>query len=134
MRMLKMVSLAFLASSAMASSVTVSPNDPSGIVRSIVTNPAAKLNKVLITEIDGVLVHQHDGPYWLAPGKHQLKLAPVFSDLTGTVGSISNNHHKSHPLFELNVEQGKTYTLAAKQTDAHLNTWKAVIVSEKTTR
>ncbi len=119
---------------AFSSSVTVSPNEPSGKIRTIVSQPANKLFRVSISEIDGVLINNSNNAYWLAPGMHKIKLVPIFEHQTGTIKTTGKKSRTTHPLFELDVKEGRTYTLAAKLEGSRLYNWTAVVHKDEATK
>ena len=125
--------------------VTVSPSEPHGIVLVKQSNIPQNIFPVILTRIDGrnlpnTLADAGNlpiaglggslptsrGAFWLAPGKHQLRVMPVFSEHANALHGVSRRRHQPGNL-SVEIEEGKRYLIGAKLEGPTFNDWQPIV-------
>lgn len=114
-----------------ANTPTVSPSEPHGIV-SMQTYTSGRIHPLVVVEIDGVnmLNRSTTATFWLAPGTHTLRVLALIREPTH-LPSIPDPDHTGYPEHDLTleIEEGKHYRIAAKETGPSAIDWEPVLVS-----
>ena len=137
--------LSFVPAACATQRVTVKPSEPHGIVLVKQSNIPQNIFPVILTRIDGRNLPNtladagqlpiaglrgnlptSRGAFWLAPGKHELRVMPVFSEHANALRGVSRRRHQPGNLF-VEVKEGKRYLIGAKLEGPTFNDWKPVV-------
>jgi hypothetical protein len=124
-----LLGLALLALSACASGPTVSPSEPHGIVVLATAQTARNNFQVQIREIDGVQIQGAQNAYWLAPGRHTLRLTAILTNARPMIREVRETRadHLANAMV-LDVEDGKRYVIAARRVGQSGAEWEPVVL------
>lgn len=108
------LALALVSASALADRPFTEPGPDAAMIAGTPGKPANDIYPVSFVEIDGQNIPSRE-TFWLKPGKYELRVRPVISDIGG-LRSISGRIQEDpdRNVIELVVEAGKAYYIGAR--------------------
>jgi len=127
-KIITVTALALIAS-ACSSGPTVSHNAPHGIVVLAPAQPASDNYQLMLLEVDDVRVFGGRDAYWLAPGRHVLRVAAIISnDRPLLRESRETRAEHEADVLEIDIVEGKRYRIAAHRTGPRGGDWEPVVL------
>jgi hypothetical protein len=124
-----LIGAALLTISGCASSPTVSHSEPHGIVAMAIPQDSQNNYRVQVREIDGQLTVNVRNAYWLAPGRHTLRLSAILPDSRPMLRDFRDTDaDRERYVLTIDVEEGKRYSIAAHRTGQRASEWEPVIL------
>lgn len=101
-------------------------DEPHGIVDLDIAKPAKQLFEGYFLEVDGENVIPSRKQLLLKPGKHQIKIGAIISELAP---GLTHSPRGVEPdnVVEIDVKEGMRYSVAAKVDGKYRGNWEAVV-------
>lgn len=109
--------------------VTVAPDSPHGIIATGAAQIAKDVYAVRVVEIDGRRVNPQLKAFWLAPGRHSIRVSAILDRPTTGLPTRTTNRRDQSGNITLLVEEGRRYVIGAKLFGQRLDEWSAQVIT-----